>query len=434
MKNAVTDRPLSFCMMTTFYPPYNFGGDGIFVHRLSNELARLGHRVDVIHCADAYRLAGGWSPAGAYENHPNVTVHRLKSHFGPLSPFATQQTGFPFFKSAEILRVLKKGFDVIHYHNISLLGPKVLEHGSGIKLYTMHEYWLVCPTHVLFKFNREACRHPQCLLCTLSYGRPPQWWRYSALLETAAKHVDAFIAPTRFSMNKHREMGFDASISHLPHFVPAVDEASPAPELNENQAPEKPYFLFVGRLEKLKGVQTLVPVFRRYAKSRLLLAGAGAYEPQLRRLAAGCVNVEFLGHLSESQLRHLYRGATGIILPSLCFESFSLALVEALSHKTPVIGRKLGAVAEMIAQSGGGIAYDTEDELVAAMETLVADPERRRTLGERGYEAYKKNWTVEAHMKRYFEIIGDIADRKPPSKTRGLLANETRLTMEGNRT
>jgi hypothetical protein len=49
-------RPLRFRMITIFYPPYNFGGDGIFVHRLSNQLARPGHEVDVIHCIDAHRL------------------------------------------------------------------------------------------------------------------------------------------------------------------------------------------------------------------------------------------------------------------------------------------------------------------------------------------------------------------------------------------
>ncbi len=36
----MTDRPLRFCMITTFYPPYSFGGDAVYVHRLSNELAR----------------------------------------------------------------------------------------------------------------------------------------------------------------------------------------------------------------------------------------------------------------------------------------------------------------------------------------------------------------------------------------------------------
>ena len=49
---------LRFCMITTFYPPENFGGDGIFIHRLSNELARAGHQVDVVHCTDSFRAMG----------------------------------------------------------------------------------------------------------------------------------------------------------------------------------------------------------------------------------------------------------------------------------------------------------------------------------------------------------------------------------------
>jgi glycosyltransferase involved in cell wall biosynthesis len=49
------DRPLRFCMITSFYPPYNYGGDGIYVHGLSNALAERGHQVHVIHCLDAYR-------------------------------------------------------------------------------------------------------------------------------------------------------------------------------------------------------------------------------------------------------------------------------------------------------------------------------------------------------------------------------------------
>lgn len=56
------DRPLRFCMITTFYLPYSFGGDGIFVHQLSNEIANRGHRVDVIHCIDSYRLLADGEP------------------------------------------------------------------------------------------------------------------------------------------------------------------------------------------------------------------------------------------------------------------------------------------------------------------------------------------------------------------------------------
>lgn len=418
-ENTMMERPLRFCMITTFYPPYNFGGDGIFVHRLANELAQRGHMVDVIHCRDAYRLMAGGEPAGTYDDHPNVTVHGLKSPFGVLSPLATQQTGLPFFKARAIRGILAKGFDVIHFHNISLFGPKILEFGTAVKLYTMHEYWLICPMHTLFKFNRAPCVQPHCFACTLAHKRPPQWWRYSGLLQAAAKHVDLFIAPSRFIKDKHREMGLHAPIVHLPYFVPPVNESHSGFEEAKERTPKEPYFLFVGRLEKLKGVQTLIPVFRNYSKARLLVAGAGHYEPQLRRLTAGNANIHFLGHCSEQQLQRLYREAVAVIVPSLWFENFPLVLIEAFREKTPAIVRDLGAMPGMIKESGGGLVYRTDVELVAAMDELLDDPAKRHNLGLRSYQAYLKNCTTEAYFTRYFALIDEIAERRSPESALG---------------
>src|SRR5262249_41637194 len=155
---------MRFCMVTTFYPPYNFGGDGIFIHQLSNELAQRGHHVEVVHCQDAYWLLHGETPSAPYQDHPNVKVHALRSPTGFLSPLVTQQTGRPALKSSQLKAILEQPFDVIHFHNISLVGgPKVLEYGRGVKLYTLHEYWLICPTHMLFKFDREVCTEQACL-------------------------------------------------------------------------------------------------------------------------------------------------------------------------------------------------------------------------------------------------------------------------------
>lgn len=398
------DRPLRFCMITTFYPPYNFGGDGIFVQRLSNELARRGHQVEVIHCIDSHRLLDQNKPSNTYVDHPNVIVHGLKSRFGFLSPLATQQTGIPFFKSTHIRKILKKGFDVIHYHNVSLVGgPKILEYGEGIKLYTMHEYWLVCPTHILFQFNRAVCTRPHCLFCSLIYKRPPQWWRYVGLLESALRHVSAFIAPSRFTKNIHYHFGLNIPIIHLPSFVPELAGVS------TDQALEAPYFLFVGRLEKLKGLQTLIPIFRHYRKAKLLIAGKGGYEIRLRQLAEGSDNIHFLGHLPEHKLQALYRKAVALIVPSICYEIFSLVIIEAFRQQTPVILTNLGGMPEIIKESRGGIIYNTEEELVAAMDGLLSDPAYRQELGRQGYEAYLRNWTAEAHLKRYFELIHKIA-------------------------
>ena len=259
----------------------------------------------------------------------------------------------------------------------------------------------------MFKFKRAPCTRKSCFLCSLVYKRPPQWWRYFGLLEAAAKHVDTFLAPSRFVQDLHRKMGFKGSFVHLPNFVPEVPLATPPPPKG------KPSFLFVGRLEKLKGLQTILPLFRRYDKASLQVVGRGDYEPQLRRLAGGCDNVQFLGHVDDfKRLQDLYRGALALIVPSIGYEVCPLVLLEAFRQQRPVIARNLGGMPEIIEESGGGFVYNTEEELVAAMDQLVADRSLGQRLGLRGFRGYQKNWTTEAHIERYLSLIQKIASGK----------------------
>jgi glycosyltransferase involved in cell wall biosynthesis len=406
---STMNRPLRFCMLTTFYPPYNFGGDGIFVQRLANALAERGHQVAVIHCRDAYRLLARQEPNALYADHPNVTVYGLESPWGVLSPLTTHQTGWSCFKATRVQQILTTGFDVIHYHNISLLGPQILSYGRGLKLYTMHEYWLLCPTHTLFRFNAQPCVRPHCFTCTLTYKRPPQWWRSSNLLPTAIKHVDTFLAPSRFCQRLHLEWGFEAPIVHLPNFVPTVELASQAAGPPAGAGEPLPYFLYVGRLEKLKGLHTLMPFFQRYDKAQLWIAGTGTYETQLRRLAAGCSNIRFLGQVAAEPLQKLYRQAIALLVPSLWYEIFPLVILEAFRQQTPVIARNLGSMAEVLGESGGGFVYTSDQELLTAMEQLITAPAYRHALGLRGYQAYQRLWTVDAHLEQYFAVIAAAA-------------------------
>jgi glycosyltransferase involved in cell wall biosynthesis len=231
-------------------------------------------------------------------------------------------------------------------------------------------------------------------------------------METAIKHVDAFIAPSHFSAETHRRMGFEAPIVHLPYFVP-TDEASCDPEEPPAEASGKPYFLFVGRLEKLKCVQTLIPVFRDYQKAQLLIAGTGTYEPRLRRLAHSADNVRFLGRVSSQELQHLYRRALGLIVPSICYDAAPLVTFEAFRQGVPAIVRNLGGMPEIVGESAGGLVYSTDAELVAAMDRLYANPSERDEMGRRGYKAYKERWTAEAYLTRYLGLIGEIERHGP---------------------
>src|SRR4051812_44150772 len=97
---------MRFCMVTTFYPPYHFGGDAVFVQALAQALVAKGHHVEVIHCEDAYRLRGKEQKVEVKQD--EVVVHRLRSSFGQLSPFITQQTGTPGVKTIQLRAVLDR--------------------------------------------------------------------------------------------------------------------------------------------------------------------------------------------------------------------------------------------------------------------------------------------------------------------------------------
>lgn len=400
-------RPLRFCMVTTFYPPYAFGGDAVFVERLSHELAGRGHEVDVVHCADAFHVLGGKTGGRAPREHPRIRVHTLKSPAGWLWPLAMQQTGGPAFHAGKLRALLERDYDVIHYHNVSLIGgPDVLRYGRAVKLYTMHEYWLVCPMHILFRDNREPCTEPHCLRCTLAHRRLPQPWRATGKLKDAARQVDVFLALSKFSIEMHRARGLEGDLRLLPPFA-ARPEAAP-------EAAEKPvpYFLFAGRLEALKGLHTLIPDFVRHSRAELWIAGTGSQEAALKRLAAGHARVRFLGHVEQPRLAELYRGAIAVIVPSLCYEGFPLVVAEALSAGAPLVVRRLGSLPELVEDTGAGLAYSGSEELAAALRALHEEPELRRRMSARAMQYYERDLTPEAHLERYFLVIEELLGKR----------------------
>ena len=407
-------RPLNFVHLTTFYPPYSFGGDAMYIYRLAHALGDMGHRVDVVHCVDSYKMLHPAVPQIDFAEHPRVTRHELRSAAGRLSPLLTQQTGRPLLKRRKIQSLLdSRRYDVVQFHNTSLLGPTALRMeprlGRFVKLYMAHEHWLVCPTHVLWKFNSRPCEKPECLRCVLHSKRPPQLWRYTGLLEECAKHVDLFVTPSVFASEMHAERGFSRPLEHLPYFIDRVDDEwkNPGP-----RPQERPYFLFVGRLEKLKGLQTLIGMWDRIPQADLLVAGTGTDERALEELAAGLPGVKFLGPLPQSELGPLYYHAVACIVPSTTYETFGIIIVEAFARKTPVIVRDLGALPEVAEVSGGGIVYRTDDEFVDAALELLESRARRAELGEKGYEAFVRLWSREAHLRRYFEFLEQTSRAK----------------------
>ena len=413
---------LRFCMVTTFYPPHNFGGDGIAVQRLARALVRQGHEVTVVSNSDAFGALNGTTGTIDADGDDGVRVHRMATPVPSLSTLLTQQTGRPLTTMRAIRRILSPGrFDVINYHNVSLVGgPAVLGVGDGIKLYTAHEHWLVCPTHVLWRHKREPCQARECFRCQLAYRRPPQLWRYTGFLERQLAHVDTFIACSEFSRAKHREMGFPRDMTVVP---PVLDDA-PFSAFEMGSPHARPYFLFVGRLERLKGLDDVLPVLRDYPDADLVVLGDGEHRAALERIAAGSPRIRFAGRVPTQDLGRYYAHALAVVVPSVGYETFGFVALEAMRQGIPVIARRRGPLVEIVESSDAGVLFDTPEELLTALRRVQRDDAWRSTLGRAARAAFVERWSERVVLPRYLTVVEQAARHRGAHRVLDALAPE----------
>jgi glycosyltransferase involved in cell wall biosynthesis len=195
----------------------------------------------------------------------------------------------------------------------------------------------------------------------------------------------------------------------IPPFLPEADAVGTDVGIRPQ---ERPYFLFIGRLERLKGLDDVIPVFRDYRAADLLVAGDGAHSRALEARAAGIPGVRFLGRLCQAELQRHLRHAVALIVPSVGYETFGLVLVEAFREGTPVIARRIGPFPEIVVTSGGGELFSTPDELLAAMHRLQSDAAYHAERANAALSAYRERWAEEVVMPRYLELVYRIARAK----------------------
>jgi glycosyltransferase involved in cell wall biosynthesis len=152
----------------------------------------------------------------------------------------------------------------------------------------------------------------------------------------------------------------------------------------------------VARLEKAKGLHTVLPLFRKNGL-RLKIAGVGEAEQELRSMAAGAPNIEFLGRVPFAELPSLYRRARATIVPSICDETFGLVVLESLQQQTPVYVSPHGALPELVVQTGGGRVFRNAEELGGMLG------------GEKPIDADLSAFTPQTHLNRYLSLIRSMS-------------------------
>ncbi|MBK6494944.1 MAG: glycosyltransferase family 4 protein [Gemmatimonadetes bacterium] len=413
---------MRFLMVCTFYPPYSFGGDAISIREWSQALVRRGHHVTVVHAAEAFTALhpDPLPPQSSTPDDAGIEVIALQSRWPTLSAALVQQVGAPVLHRRQLRHLLQHGgFDVVVYHNPSLIGgPGMLAWPTtATTVYVAREHWLVCATHVLLRNKREPCTTRSCLRCSLVYRRPPQLWRYTGAMARGLAKMDLVIALSEFSRDKHREGGVTRPMTVLPNFVP--DQPAPVDPLAEPHGParRRPYFLFVGRLERIKGLDDVIPLFHALPDVDLLIVGEGSDGDRLREVGRDAPNVHFLGRIAHERVASYYRDAIATVVPSLGFEAFARVLIESMQAGVPFVARRIGPAVEVAAVSGAGELFATPEELLLILRRLVEDRGYRDRLALRALPAVATHWSETVVVEQFLAMVRAARERGVPAGT-----------------
>ncbi|MDW5563171.1 MAG: glycosyltransferase [Methanomassiliicoccus sp.] len=381
-------------MTSTFYPPYHLGGDAVHVRYLAEELVRRGHEVHVIHSRDAYALkAKGKDPAPISSD---VVVHPVSTSLGAGSAQLTYISGRNRAAERELRKVIGEVHPAwVHHHNISLLGQGVLDIGRP-QLFTAHDHWPVCPRSDLAYLGRDTCDRDRCLTCSLRTGRPPQLWRGNGF-KGRLMNIDKVISPSEYMARFLRERAGLESVV-LPNFVPP-----PGPVDGKN-AP--PHFVFVGVLERHKGLDLLLQGYERSGvKAELHVLGSGSLEPELRAVTERTGGrARGLGFLSRKEVLEEVASAIALVAPSVCQENSPLSCIEALSVGTPLLVSPNGGLPDLVAGGCGLTVETTPTAIGEAMRRMEEDRGLREEASRRALERYARYHSPDSYLHSYLEL------------------------------
>jgi glycosyltransferase involved in cell wall biosynthesis len=209
-----------------------------------------------------------------------------------------------------------------------------------------------------------------------------------------ASRVGRFVANSQYVAGRiRRYYNREATIVY-----PPVDTIFYHPD----STPSGQHFLMVSALVPYKRVDVAIEACRRVGAT-LRIAGDGPDRDRLETLADG--HVEFVGRLSDEQIRDEYRRALAILLPGE--EDFGIVPVEAQACGRPVVALARGGALETISGGETGIFFDdlTPASMAAALNAVAAaqfDPERLRANAQR--------FSRERHVERMHAVIHETLD------------------------
>lgn len=390
------------------------GGAGLAVSRLARGLSALGNEVVIVTLGGSRR----WEET----EDDGLRIYRFQPmNLYPLSGKDARPAWQKFFwqsidvynpHSAAVLQgiIRRESPDIIHVHKMRGFSGAVWQIASqmhpGRVIQTCHDYESMSPDGLLRGSigamaleRRWPVRGYQLIRARLSAG------------------VSVVASPSAHTLERVAESGLFPRARR--EVVPnthgwSSDELKSVAEIPDQRRYEGGDFLFLGRLEREKGVvelcEAFLQAFARRPSIRLSIAGWGTMEHELSEAFGQHPAIQFLGVIDGSTKNEALSRATALIVPSLVEEVFGLVAVEAFAFGVPVIASSTGGLASLVRHGETGWQVDPGDvpALAERMTTAATLDQARWAAMSRTCREYAREFTVEMISNRYFELFNEM--------------------------
>lgn len=386
-----------------------------------------------------YKLAGGEDVVAENEadllkiHGHNVTMYTR--HNKEMDSFSIIQKLFLPFSTIfsiksykEVKKILKDNhIDIMHVHNtLNMISPSVYYAAFSLNIpvvQTMHNFRLMCPGASFYR-NGKICEDccSKGLACSIIHG----CYR-SSRLQTIASATTLvihrllgtykklnYIALTEFNKNKLLKV---KGINKNKVYIKA-NFTNECNIVNNNNSYD--YFIFAGRLEKIKGIDVLLKAWKKLGNTapKLLICGTGELENKCKSYVNkyNISSVQFLGQKDHNELISLMAFAKAVILPSQWYETFALVVAEGYSVSTPALAGDIGNGGDRVVDgiTGFKFIYNSPDSLADSVKRInQLSNEEYQAMRENAKHEYEKFYSPEKNYQALINIYRNITGEAP---------------------
>ena len=306
---------------------------------------------------------------------------------------------------------------VMQYHN--KISPSIIYAAKSLEIPVVHrisDFQYLCPNALLYndvkgvcedclKGKRLSCVKYKCVLNSRVYSGIKAGAKLLHDVMGVTKKINAFVVPSMFTLSKLCEYGIpQEKLNHIPTFFNHKD--------SDPQVEYQPFALFVGRIEKYKGMMTLLDSFIN-SPNKLKIIGFSndGYEDELKAyLKNKQHNIEFLGKMKFDDIVPYLKSCLCCIVPSECYDNFPNAILESFAYKKAVIATDFGSLSELVSNNQTGLTYAYRDskDLRNKLDYMFSNPDKAQAMGEEAFRILTDNYSPEKHYQHLMQLFESI--------------------------